>query len=407
MPRDAKFGSPRFKAGAYPFYARLRAEQPVHRVPLPGRQTGWLITRYDDVAAVLKDERFVKEGRDDFLTPEQKARRPWVPGFFAPLSRNMLALDPPAHTRLRALVHQAFTPRFVETLRGWIEGLTVELLDRVARRGRMELIRDYARPLPTSVIAQMLGISPDDRRRFHRWSSAIVSADTSGLGILKSVPAVHAFLKYLRKLVASRRANPRDDLVSALVLAREAGDKLSEDELLGMIFVLIVAGHETSVNLIGNGMLALLSHRDQWDRLRAEPQLLKPAIEELLRYESPLESATKRFAREDVTVAGVRIARGELVYAVLASANRDERHFPDPDRLDISRDPNRHIAFGLGAHFCLGAPLARLEGQIAIQALVRRFPDLRLAVPPEKLRWRRSMMMRGLEALPVEFALGV
>ena len=221
--------------------------------------------------------------------------------------------------------------------------------------------------------------------------------------MLKAIPSAMAFLRYIRRLVASRRADPRDDLVSALVQAEEAGEQLSEDELVAMVFLLLVAGHETTVNLIGNGMLALLKNPDQMERLRADPTLIKSAVEELLRYDSPLETATERYAREDVTIAGVTIPRGGLVYAVLASANRDERQFPDPDALDITREPNRHLSFGLGPHFCLGAPLARLEGQVAIGTLLRRLPDLRLAVAPESLRWRRGLVLRGLEALPVAF----
>jgi cytochrome P450 len=213
-----------------------------------------------------------------------------------------------------------------------------------------------------------------------------------------------AFMWYIRKLVKTRRANPRDDLMSALVQAEEAGEQLSEDELLAMIFLLLVAGHETTVNLIGNGMLALLEHPDQMERLRNDPALIKSAVEELLRYASPVETATERYAREDVTIAGVTIPRGALVFAVIASANRDERQFANPDTLDITREPNKHLAFGQGIHYCLGAPLARLEGQIAINTLLRRSRDLRLAVTPEAVRWRRALVLRGLEALPVVWA---
>jgi cytochrome P450 PksS len=210
-------------------------------------------------------------------------------------------------------------------------------------------------------------------------------------------------MRYIRKFIRKRRTNPQDDLVSALIRAEEAGDTLSEGELAAMVFLLLVAGHETTVNLIGNGVLALLEHPDQLAKLRNDPTLIKPAVEELLRYSSPVEMATERYAREDVHFAGVTIPRGEMVFAVIASANRDERQFPHPDALDLAREPNRHLAFGLGTHFCLGAPLARLEGQIAIATLLRRFPDLRLTLPPEKLSWRRGLLLRGLEALPVAF----
>ena len=249
----------------------------------------------------------------------------------------------------------------------------------------MDLIRDYALPLPTTIIAEMLGVPVRDRHKFHRWSNALVSASGSTWGMLMMVPPMWAFLRYIRKLVKIRQADPRDDLISALVHAREAGDRLSEDELLAMIFLLLVAGHETTLNLIGNGVLALLEHPAELDRLRENPDLIKPAVEELLRYDSPVQMSNERYAREEVTIAGVTIAPGETVHAMLGSANRDERQFDHPDVLDITREPNRHLSFGQGVHYCVGAPLARLEGQIAINTLLRRFPDLRLAVPPQAL----------------------
>jgi cytochrome P450 PksS len=219
--------------------------------------------------------------------------------------------------------------------------------------------------------------------------------------MLRAILPAWLFLRYVRRLVRMKRAAPGDDLLSELVRAEDAGDRLSEDELVAMVFLLLVAGHETTVNLIGNGTLALLEHPEQLERLRDDPGLIRPAVEELLRYDGPVETATERFAREDVTVAGVTIPQGSLVLAVLASANRDERQFPDPDRLDLTREPNRHLSFGLGIHFCLGAPLARLEAQVAINALLRRAPGLRLAAPRSALLWRRGLILRGLEALPV------
>jgi len=394
--------SPAHKANPYPFYARLRAESPVLRVMLRNRQSAWLVSRYDDVATVLKDERFVKDKRAA-LSAEQAARQPWVPRIFRPLEKNMLDLDPPDHTRLRALVHRAFTPRLVEEMRGRIQALTDDLLTSALGRGGMDLIRDYALPMPTTIIAEMLGVSGSDRHRFHRWSRSIVAASPSGWGMMKAIPSAIAFLRFIRRLVAARRSDPRDDLVSSLIQVEEEGERLSEDELVSMIFLLLVAGHETTVNLIGNGMLALLDNPTQAGRLRADPTLIKSAVEELLRYESPIEMATERYAREDVAIAGVVIPRGELVYTALASANRDERQFPEPDRLDLGREPNRHVSFGLGPHYCLGAPLARLEGRIAIGALVSRMPDLRLAVERRSLRWRPGLVLRGLKALPVAF----
>jgi cytochrome P450 PksS len=397
---EVNITSAQFKADPYPFYARLRAESPVHRVALPDRQTIWLVTRYDDVAMVLKDERFSKD-RFNTLTPDQLAKGPWMPAFVKPLSRNMLDVDGQDHARLRELVQKAFTPRLVEQMRGRVAALTEQLLDAARGQRTIDLIRDYALPLPTTIIAEMLGVPVKDRHKFHRWSKALFAISASRWGMMAAVPSVWLFMRYLRKFIASRRASPQDDLVSALVQAEEAGEKLTEDELLAMVMLLLVAGHETTVNLIGNGTLALLEHPDQMDKLRNDPALIKPAVEELLRFHSPVEAATERFAREDVTVAGVTIRRGETVLAVIASANRDERQFANPDKLDLLREPNKHLSFGQGVHFCLGASLARLEGQIAINTLLRRTEGLRLAVAPSALRWRKGLVLRGLEALPL------
>jgi cytochrome P450 len=396
--------SPAFKANPYPFYARLRVEAPVWRVTLRDRRTAWLVTRYEDVARVLKDDTFAKD-KLNAMDPEQQARTPWVPGFLEPLERNMLDLDDPDHVRLRALVSKAFTPRLIERLRGRIEALCEELLDAMERerkrKGGTDLVAGYALPLPATVIAELLGVPAEDHARFHRWSNRLASV-SSGRDMLRALPAALAFVRYLRKLVERRRADPQDDLITALIRAEEAGVKLSEDELLAMAFLLLVAGHETTVNLIASGTLALLEHPEQTERLRLDPSLTKTAVEELLRYTSPVEMATERFARRDTEISDTRIPRGGLVLAVLSSANRDERHFEDPDALDLARDPNRHLAFGRGGvHHCLGAPLARMEGQIALTALLRRFPGARLAMAPESLHWRRGLFLRGLEKLPL------
>lgn len=389
-----------FKANPFPIYARLRRDAPVFPVKLPDKQTVWLVTRYDDVLAALKDERLAKD-RKHALTAEQLAHPPKIPAIFRPLTFNMLDQDPPDHTRLRALVQKAFTPRLAEEWRARIEALANELLDKAARRGRFDLVADYALPIPAIIIAEILGVPATDRDRFHRWSNGITGANRSRWGRIRGLASAWQFVPYLRGLIAARRAEPKDDLISALVKAEESGDFFSDDELLAMVFLLLVAGHETTVNLISSGALALLEHRDQWDRLVADPALAKPAVEELLRFAAPVDSGTERYAREDLTIAGTAIPRGDMVLAVLASANRDEAQFPNPDTLDISRDPNRHVAFGHGIHFCLGAPLARLEGQVAFSNLARRFPNLRLAVAPEALRWRKVLILRGLKALPV------
>jgi len=389
--------SPDFKANPFPFYARLRGEAPVYRTSLPDRRTVWLITRYDDVVEVLKDGRFSK----DKATARQTF---WLPSMLKPLMRNMLDLDPPDHTRLRGLVHTVFTPRLIENLRERIQSLADELLDRLPAQGKADLVRDYAVGIPTTIIAEMLGVPVKDRLKFRKWSNAGAAASASRLGVLKAIPELAFFIRYIRSLVKMRRAKPEDDLISTLVRAEEAGDHLSEDELLAMIVLLLIAGHETTVNLIGNGVLALLENPSQLDKLNNNPALIKSAVEELLRHNGPLETATERFSREDIRVAGVTIPRGDLVLAVLASANRDERQFDGADKLDITREPNPHVAFGFGVHYCLGAALARLEAQVAIATLFRRCPNVGLAVPSNALRWKRGLVLRGMESLPVSFA---
>jgi cytochrome P450 len=394
--------SPAFKANPHPFYARLREEEPVWRTTLPDKRTAWLVTRYEDVAAVLKDDNFAKDPRGA-QDQEQRAEGLWVPGFLKPLEQNMLDLDDPDHKRLRTLVSKAFTPRLIERLRGRIEAICQELLGAMERKGRAELVRDYALPLPATVIAELLGVPAGDHRKFHRWSNRIVSV-SSGRDVWQALPAALAFVRYLRKMAERRRVSPGEDLMSALVQAEEAGDKLSQDELLAMSFLLLVAGHETTVNLIASGTLALVQHPDQLEKLKSDPLLIKPAVEELLRYTSPVEISTERYARQDLEVSGTEVPRGELVLGVLGSANRDERYFDEPDALDLARDPNKHLAFGRGGvHHCLGAPLARMEGQIAITALLQRFPDVRLDAESGSLRWRRGLFLRGLQRLPLEW----
>ncbi len=398
-PPPVDIVSPAFRAAPFPFFARLRAERPVYPTTLQGKTPLWLVSRYEDIIALLKDDRFATERRRT-MTPEEGRRAPWVPPMFRPLERNMLDLDPPDHSRLRALVHRAFTPRLVERMRERVQALADELLDAAAARGEMELVRDYALPLPMTIITEILGVPARDRDRFHRWSSAIVALNPleSNLGV---IPHIWRFNRYLRRFFGVRRAQPADDLAGALIAAEEAGDRLSEDELLAMVFLLLVAGHETTVNLIGMGVVALLEHPGERERLARDPSLMPAAVEELLRYTSPVFFSTERYARAGVTLHGVTIPRGGLTFGVIGSANRDESVFPDPDRLDLGRENNRHLSFGQGIHYCLGAPLARLEAQIAIGTLVRRFPDLRLKAPAASLHWRRSLILRGLEAVPL------
>lgn len=391
-----------FKADPYPFYARLRSEAPVYCVTLPNKQTAWLITRYDDVTAALIDQRLLMK-HSNALSGDLPVQQHWMPGFLKPLGRNLLLVDAPDHTRLRGLVHKAFTPRLIENMRHRIQSISNELLDAAQKRGQMDLIRDFALPLPVTIIAEMLGVPSQDRHKFQRWSNAIVSSTASKWGMLIFVPNMLTFLSYIRQLIQLKRVKPQDDLTSALIQAKDAEDQFNEDEMVAMIFLLLVAGHETTVNLIGNGTLALLEHRGQMEKLQNEPSLIKTAVEELLRYASPVEMASPRYAREDIPIHGVTIPRGALVHAVIASANRDERQFSNPDILDIAREPNRHVAFGQGIHYCLGAPLARLEGQIAISTILSRMPNLHLTIPAEKLHWRKGIILRGLKALPISW----
>lgn len=397
---------PRFKAQAYEVYARLRTEAPVYRrVNSSGTAATCFITRYDDAVAVLRDHRrFVKDVRNT-MTPAERDALPDEPSLLSLLSRHMLNADGAEHARLRALVNKAFTTRMVEQLQGQIESVAYKLLAAVQRKGATDLIEAFAFPLPIIVIAELLGVPARDRNRFRAWSNALVTptpdSARNAQKLAKSRQSMEDFINYLRAIFAARRAQPRDDLISSLLAAEEAGDVLSEDELFSMILLLIVVGHETSVNLIGNGTLALLQHSETWHQLRDTPTLLPSAIEEMLRYDCPVERAPMRYAAEDVELAGVTIRRGDAVSVVLGSANRDPAQFAAPDTFDITRNPNRHLAFGHGVHYCLGAALARLEGRIAIQTLMDQMPDLHLAIPANQLRWRTHPIMRGLQRLPV------
>jgi cytochrome P450 len=393
--------SPRFKADPYPSYARLRADSPVTLTRLPDGREAWLVSRYEDALLVLKDGRFSKDRRR-VSTPHRLAIEGLLAPLIGPLQVNMLDLDPPDHTRLRALVHKAFTPRLIARLRERIQALADELLDRAESRGELDLVADYALPIPATVIADLLGVPAADRHKFHRWSSKLVSV-TSGRDILAAVLALVLFMRYLKRLFAERRVAPRDDLITALVQAEEAGDHLNSDELLSMVFLLLVAGHETTINLIASGTLALLEQPDQLERLRCDIQLLErgSAVEELLRYTSPVQIATERYALEPVQLSGATIPYGAMVLAIVGSANHDERQFANPEQLDLGRTPNPHLGFGQGVHYCLGAPLARLESQIAFETLLRRLPDFQLAVPTESLRWRKGIFLRGPERLPL------
>jgi cytochrome P450 len=384
------------RADPYPVYRRLREEDPVHRSPLGL----WILSRHADIEPVLRDPRFSSDLRNAASFPlaapadieERLERR----------SKVMLFTDPPDHTRLRALVNKAFTPRTVERLRPRAHEIVDRLISDVEDGGAMDLIADLAYPLPVIVIAEMLGVPPEDRDVFRQWSTDLARSLDPMLPpevIDKIEGSADAFDAYFRPLFAERRAHPTDDLLSALVAAEEAGDRLSEEELLATCILLLVAGHETTMNLIGNGMLALLRHPDQLERLRADPSLVPNAIEEMLRYDGTVQM-TGRTATADTEIGGETIRKGEISILLVGSANRDPGRYDEPERLDVTRTNIRHLAFGAGAHYCLGAPLARVEAQIAFTELLRRLPPtLRLAT--EQPEWRDNILLRGLKALPL------
>ena len=393
---------PEVRANPYPLYHQLREEEPVHWSEL---MEAWVLTRYDDISALLKDSRFSADRRkaDNRFTRAAVAMMEEEGGPLAQAT-TMLGADPPEHTRLRGLVSKAFTPRVVEAMRPHIQEIVDSLLDDVQESGRMDVIRDLAYPLPVIVIAEMLGVPPADRDDFKRWSDDIVAT----LGGPLVAPEVleqaristQEMADYFSAVIEERRREPREDLLSALIAAEERGEVLSGEELLATCILLLAAGNETTTNLIGNGMLALFRHPGQLEKLRDQPSLTESAIEEFLRYDGPVQS-TARVATEQLEIRGTTIEQAHLVIALLGAANRDPEQFPNPDELDIAREPNQHIAFGQGIHFCIGAPLARMEGQIAFETLLRRMPNPRLET--EEIEWGGTFILRGLKRLPIAF----
>lgn len=392
--------SPGFRSDPYPVYAELRRSGAICRVRM-GQGSSLLLSRHADVVAALKDARFGTEelaeaaGIEQALPPQirqlQALQRDW-----------MLFVNPPRHTRLRGLVHQAFTPRMVQALSAQVEARAHALLDAVAEQPVLDLIADYAHPLPVDVIAQILGIPIADRAAFARWSvdlGGTLDPTASMDALLRGGDAAIAFKAYLRGLIRERREQLGDDLLSALIAAEQTGDRLSEDELIATCVLLLLAGHETTQNLIGNGVHALLRHPEQLARLRAEATLMKPAVEELLRYDSPVQF-TSRCLREDLRLGEFELKRGTRVGLLIGSAHRDASAYADPDRLDLGRADNPHVAFGAGIHFCLGALLARTEASIALRVLLARLPGLALADGPAPV-YRDMLTLRGLQSLPV------
>ncbi|MFL5994478.1 MAG: cytochrome P450 [Streptomyces sp.] len=378
----------------YDVYRRLRDTAPVHRIAGPDGTPAWIVTRYDDVRAALADPRLSLDKR--------YATAGTYKGFSLPpaLDANLLNMDPPDHTRIRRLVGRAFTPRRIERLRGPIRRTADRLLDALGSHGTTDLIASYAAPLPITVICDLLGIPDEHRLDFRVWTDTLVAPDPAA-GPAAAKEAVMAMLGFFTRLLADKRREPADDLLSDLIAVRDEGDRLSEDELMSLAFLILFAGYENTVQLIGNAVLALFQHPAQLDALRKDPARLPAAVEEFLRYEGPALLAIRRFPVEEVTIGGVTIPAGETVWVSPSAANRDPERFPDPDRLDLARDASGHLALGHGIHYCLGAPLARAETEIALAALLERFPDLALAEPTP--RWRNSLRARGLLALQVSY----
>jgi cytochrome P450 len=405
VPFSGLFSS-EFSANPFPVLAQMRSMGALVPVSLPMGQEAnrrvWMVTRWEEAVQVFKDhKRFTVEGslvdRNSFVRrrAEHSSEEPILFG------KSMISVDEPDHMRLRGLVSKAFTPKYIQSLRPRIQQLADELLDAVQDQGSMDIVHDYGYPLPINVISEMLGVPEENREQIRVWSEALASG---GMNLdEENRSKVQAFSDYTVQLVADKRRHPQDDLISQLIQIEEEGDRLDESELLSMISLLIFAGHETTSNLIGISTLMLLDHPDQLAKLKADLSLIPMAVEELLRYNGPVTMPVPRFATEEVEIGGQRVQRGDLLVVLLTSTNRDEGQFTQSDELDIARQLNRHIAFGQGIHVCLGAPLARLEGDIAFTTLLRRMPNLRLSVPRETLSWRISSNLCGLTSLPVAF----
>ncbi|MBF6328845.1 cytochrome P450 [Nocardia transvalensis] len=393
--RQYPFGEP-VRLDIHPLYAKLRRDEPISRIRLPYGGEGWLVTRYEDVKLVLADPRFSRA-----VTVEREDMPRTTPA--PPRANSLLSMDPPEHSRLRKLVAKAFTSRRIEQLRSHVQQIVDALLDEIERSGApADLVPRLALPLPVTVICEMLGVPTQDQHRFREFSDAVLSTTAY---TREQIDAARAALEeYLAELVAQRRARPTDDLLGALVAARDDEDRLSEPELVNLGVGLLIAGHETTANQIANFTYILLTHPEHWDRLRAEPALVPGAVEELLRYvQLGSGGSSPRVATEDVELAGVIVRAGEAVFVNMQSANRDEAIFDHPEDLDFARRHNPHVAFGYGAHHCLGAQLARLELQVALGSLLRRFPTLHLAIPAEDVPWKTGLLVRGPKELPVSW----
>ena len=390
-----------FVANPFPLFAQLREVGAVVAAPFDIEGSSvWMVTRLEEAVQVLKNQSFTV----DASTISWDDNRPSPPRSLGGiLGQSMIAVDEPDHRRLRSLVSKVFTPKYIQSLRPRIQRIADELIDRVQDKGRMDLVNDYAFPLPINVISQMLGVPAEGHALIREWSELFAGGGAASREETSRIMLSQTFVEYLVKLMSEKRAHPQDDLISELVQIEEAGDRLNEDELISMIALLIFAGHETTSNLVGNGMLMLFDNPTQFQHLKADLSLVPTAVEEFLRYNGPVLSPAPRYATEDVVLGGQQIRKGDMVLTMLGSANRDESQFTQPDELDIARSLNRHVAFGQGIHVCLGAPLARLEGDIAFTTLLRRLPQVQLALPRNAIKWRGNFSLHGLSSLPVTF----
>jgi cytochrome P450 len=399
MPPELDLKHPANLQNPYPLFRWLRDQEPVH---WSESLRGWAVSRYDDVLAILQQPIRFSADRFRRLSEEFRSYRPAVQDVVRVLQDWLVFRDPPDHTRLRRLLHNTFTPRELERMRPRIQQVVDELLDRIDERPESEFVRDFAFPLPASVIAVMLGCPAQDLDDLKRWSDQLARFIGGHQDALDNAEearqGAHSLGAYFRALIAERKARPRDDLISLMLAAEENGEMLTPEEVVSNCILLLAAGHETTTNLLSNGLFHLVRHPDQLRRLRAQPALLPSAVDELLRYDGPVPALIK-VPTEDVELHGRAIRAGEMVFPLLGAADRDERQFPEPDRLDVSRQPNRHLAFGHGIHFCLGGPLARVEGQIAFGSILRRFEriELREEQPP----FMPKIFLRGLERLPL------
>jgi cytochrome P450 PksS len=395
--------SPDMRRDPYPTYAQMRRQTtPVTVAASTTGKSTLFFTRYDDVMAILKDSRFINDMRR-LPNAEDWTKKWYIPSTIKNFVNSMALVDDPDHARLRRLVHKAFTPSTIQSMAGSIEEWAERSLDACAGKPVIDFIADFALPVPLNVISDLMGVEIADRARFRRWMSNNIS-DFSLDNRLELIPKLINTMQldgFLRRLIQDRRAAPKPDLTTALVQAEDGGDTLSEPELTAMLFLLLFAGHETTVNLIGSGTLALLQNPDQFDDLKAHPDLLDSAIDEMLRFTSPVQHIAIRYATVATEIGGVPIPQSAEIMLGIAAANYDETVFDEPERFDIRRSPNKHIAFGFGMHYCLGAPLARLEARLAFEVLFRRYPNLTLAVPPETLTWRGAPALRGLTRLPI------